>query len=170
MRIYFKISLTSLALAGCLLASSCGGGNQESSSENETTETESSTNESSTAAVADPEAKSDSKGVGRFTSENLGPLDPAMAKKGEAIFVSKCASCHKLDEQKLVGPGLKGITERRTPEWILNMITNPENMTKEDPVAKALFEKHLIQMTFQNVSDDEARQILEYLRQNDGAK
>ena len=40
-------------------------------------------------------------------------------------------------------------------------------MTKEDPVAKALFEKHLIQMTFQNVSDDEARQLLEFLRKND---
>jgi hypothetical protein len=47
------------------------------------------------------------------------------------------------------------------------MITNPEEMTKKDPVAKALFEKHLVQMTFQNVSDDETRQILEFLRKND---
>ena len=157
----------------CLLFG-CGGGNQESSSEDQSTEsateTESSSGTPAVTPVDNPEAKSESKGVGRFSSTEIGPLDKGMAQKGEAIFTTKCASCHKLTEEKLVGPGLKGVTERRTPEWILNMITNPDQMTKEDPVAKALFEKHLIQMTFQNVSDDEARQILEFLRQNDGSK
>ncbi|MNZ88187.1 Cytochrome c2 iso-2 [compost metagenome] len=93
-----------------------------------------------------------------------------MATKGKSVFEAKCSACHKTDDQKIVGPGLKGVTERRTPEWIMNMITNPEEMTKKDPVAKALLEEHLTQMTFQNVTDDEARDILEYLRQNDGAK
>ncbi|MRX48444.1 c-type cytochrome [Pedobacter puniceum] len=119
------------------------------------------------ATVTDTKAKSNSKGVGRFTSVEIGPIDHDLAAKGEAVFTSKCAACHKTTADKVVGPGLKNITNIREPEWIMNMITNPEEMTKKDPVAKALFEEHLVQMTFQNVSDDEARQILEFLRKND---
>ena len=162
------LSLFGVLAIGVLV--SCGGGGGEQSSSESSSSGSSAENQNTGAgveAVADPEAKSESKGVGKFSTVQTGPIDEALAEKGEAIFTSKCASCHRLTEEKLVGPGLKGVTERRTPEWILNMITNPENMTKEDPVAKALFEKHLIQMTFQNVSDDEARQLLEFLRKND---
>jgi mono/diheme cytochrome c family protein len=149
-------------LTGCLtFLYACGGGDSQSAS------TEASAPEETAAAVSDPDAKSDSKGVGKFTDVKLDAVDDAMAAKGEAIFTSKCAACHKMTEEKLVGPGLKGVTERRTPEWVMNMITNPEEMTKKDPVAQALYEKHLVQMTFQNVSDDETRQILEYFRKND---
>ncbi|MEO0169795.1 MAG: cytochrome c, partial [candidate division WOR-3 bacterium] len=81
----------------------------------------------------------------------------------EEIFKTKCSACHKLDE-RYVGPALKGVTKRRTPEWIMNMILNPEEMTKNDPIAKKLLEEYLTQMTFQNVSEDEARAILEYFR------
>jgi hypothetical protein len=49
----------------------------------------------------------------------------------------------------------------------MNMILNPEQMTKEDPVAKKLFVEYLTQMTFQDVSEDDARAILEYLRTNE---
>jgi cytochrome c551/c552 len=122
---------------------------------------------SSATADIDPAAKSESKGVGRFTSVQLGPLDAAMAAKGQAVFVAKCSACHKTTDQKVVGPGLKDVTARRTPEWIMNQITNPIEMEQKDPVGQALLAKHLTQMTFQNVNDDETRQILEFLRQND---
>lgn len=158
-----------LLLSGALLAIitmyGCGGSNSENSSSSSTPATTAPAPEQS--ASVDPDLKSDSKGVGRFTSVEMGPVDNAVATKGEAIFVSKCAACHKTSEEKVVGPGLKNVTQRREPEWIMNMITNPEEMTKNDPVAKALFEKHLIQMTFQNVSDEESRAILEFLRVND---
>ncbi|WP_040540611.1 c-type cytochrome [Pedobacter arcticus] len=144
--------------------SACGG--SENSTEN-TDATTQSADEPAEEAV-DPNAKSDSKGVGKFTSVDVpATIDDAMAAKGQAIFETKCTPCHKLTGEKLVGPGLKNITNLRTPEWIMNMITNPEEMTKKDPIAKALFEEHLIQMVGQNVSDDETRQILEYLRKND---
>ena len=81
----------------------------------------------------------------------------------------KCASCHKLDD-KLVGPPLKDVTKRRKPEWILNMILNPEQMTKENAAAKQLLGQYLTQMTFQNVSINDAYAILEYLRVQDGEK
>ena len=160
-----KLLIIAFILGTTALMYACGGGTENSSAGE--TAAEGSGESEEVVAVTDPEAKSESKGVGRFTSVEVGPIDASMAEKGEAIFASKCAACHKTSDEKIVGPGLQGVTERRTPEWVMNMITNPEEMTKKDPVGKALFEKHLVQMTFQNVSDDETRQILEYLRQND---
>ncbi len=116
----------------------------------------------------DVTAKSDSKGVGKFTDVKLGPLDTAMAGQGSALFQSKCIVCHKSTDEKLIGPGLKGVTQIRTPEWIMNMITDPNDMTATDPVAKALLDQYHTQMAVQ-VSDQEAREILEFLRENDGA-
>ncbi len=111
------------------------------------------------------EAVSD-KGIGPITEVKLGPIDQNLVKKGKEIFDSKCASCHKLEE-KYVGPPLKGVTKRRKPEWIMNMILNPSEMEQKDPVAKQLLSEYLTQMTFQNVSQDDARAILEYLRSVD---
>ena len=149
------------AIIGITFLYACGGSGGQSSTDSTAT--------APTAATADidPAAKSESKGVGRFTSVQLGPIDPAMADKGQPIFVAKCSACHKVTDQKIVGPGLLGVTKRRTPEWIMNQITNPAEMEQKDPVGQALLAKHLTQMTFQNVTDDETRQILEYLRKND---
>lgn len=163
-----KLLITVLSFStGVAFFSACGGSdtNTEEASSTETTATTANDEEE---AVLDPDVKSDGKGVGRFTDVKVDAnIDKAMAEKGQAIFESKCTPCHKTTEEKLVGPGLKNITNLRTPEWIMNMITNPEEMTKKDPVAKALFEKHLVQMTFQNVDDNQTREIYEYLRQND---
>jgi mono/diheme cytochrome c family protein len=150
-----------LAVVAMAFLYACGGSGDQPSTD--------STAAPSSAATADidPAAKSDSKGIGRFTSVQLGPIDPAMADKGQAVFTAKCSACHKVTDQKIVGPGLLGVTNRRTPEWIMNQITNPAEMEQKDPVGQALLAKHLTQMTFQNVTDDETRQILEYLRKND---
>ena len=112
----------------------------------------------------------DSKGVGPITQVNIpATVDAALAAKGKAVFETKCSACHKLDE-RYVGPALGGVTTRRTPEWVMNMILNPVEMTQKDPVAQEMFGEFLIQMTFQNVSQDEARQILEYFREVDSKK
>lgn len=143
-------------------ATSCGGSTEQKSSGSE---------RKSTSAVVeshiDIHAKSDSKGIGKFTVAATQPFDKESAGKGELIYTSKCAGCHTLTETKLIGPGLKGVTEIRTPEWILNMIVNPEEMTQKDPVARALMKEYLVQMTYQGVTDAEAKQLLDYLKQND---
>ena len=125
------------------------------------------TDSAAPAAVIDTKAPSTSKGVGKFTDVKLTAIDPAKAELGKAVFTAKCTACHKLTEVKFVGPGLAGVTKRRTPEWILNMITGPEAMIKTDPVAKKLFEEILTPMANQNVAEDDAMNILEFLRQND---
>lgn len=49
----------------------------------------------------------------------------------------------------------------------MNMILNPGEMTQKDPQAQELLAQFATQMTFQNVSQDEARKILEFFRKND---
>ena len=111
------------------------------------------------------------KGIGEIKSVTLNnPLKPDMVAKGQAIYDMKCAACHKLDEMRVVGPGWKGLTERRKPEWIMNMITNVEIMLDKDPAAQALLEECLMRMPNQNVSIGDARDILEFMYANDGKK
>ena len=98
------------------------------------------------------------------------PLDKAMVTAGKATYDLKCMSCHKLTEDKLVGPGWKNVTKRRQPLWIMNMITNVEMMLETDPEAQKLLELCMVRMPNQNITKDQARQILEFMRSNDGEK
>ncbi|GAA4471131.1 hypothetical protein GCM10023189_61060 [Nibrella saemangeumensis] len=98
------------------------------------------------------------------------PLDQAMVKQGQEIYDVKCGSCHKLDETRIVGPGWKGITQRREPAWIMNMITNVDMMLANDAEAQKLLEQCLVRMPNQNITEPEARSVLEFMRQNDGVK
>ncbi|MBS1585916.1 MAG: cytochrome c [Bacteroidetes bacterium] len=125
----------------------------------------------STPAPAPEAAKpaNDTKGVGKFTNVELThPLDEGMVKQGQAIYELKCASCHKLSTEKLVGPGWKGVTDRRAPEWIMNFATNTDEMLDKDANAKALLEVCMVRMPNQNLKDDEVRHVLEFMRKNDG--
>ena len=113
------------------------------------------------------------RGLGKWTAENVNvgaTLDPTMAAAGEKIQAVKCVSCHKLTEEKLVGPGWKGVTQRRKAEWIMNFITNPDPMIDKDPAVQAQLELCLVRMPNQNLVDTEARQVLEYMRKNDGVQ
>lgn len=115
-----------------------------------------------------PKKEASPKGVGEVKDVQLtDPLDEEMIKSGQMIFDMKCASCHKLSDEKVVGPGWAGITNKRTPEWIMNMITNVDMMLAEDPQAQALLEECLVRMPNQNVSVTDARSILEFMRKND---
>lgn len=110
-----------------------------------------------------------SKGIGRFKDIQLThPLDKDMVAKGQAIFQVKCIACHKLTDEKLVGPGWKGVTDRRTPDWIMNFTTNTQVMLDKDIAAEQLMITCLIRMPNQDLTDDQARQILEFMRSNDG--
>ena len=111
--------------------------------------------------------KSINKGIGPIKNITLeATIDLKKAEKGKQIFEEKCTSCHKLAE-KYVGPPLEGITKKRSPEWILNMILNPEQMIEEDPDAQALFQEYLSKMISQDISKEEAMQIFEYFRSVD---
>jgi len=111
-------------------------------------------------------AATPSKGVGPVKDVKLGALDPKLAEKGKHVFEQKCMACHKFEE-RYVGPALGGVTTRRTPEWIMNMILNPQGMLEKDATAKDLLGEYMTPMTFQNVTEADARAILEYARSVD---
>ena len=103
------------------------------------------------------------KGVGPIQSLTLGDIDDAMVAKGKEIFKAKCTACHKITK-RFVGPPLKGVIQRQTPEWIMNMMLNPEVMVVENAKAKELLIEYSAPMANQNLTEEEARAILEYLR------
>jgi mono/diheme cytochrome c family protein len=153
----YQTKFASLAVAALLFITGCGGGNNK---------TEADDSEAPQSMIAD-EPVDDGQGIGKFKDITLAALDPAIAEQGKVIFEAKCSACHKTTDQKVVGPGLAGVTTKRKAAWILNMITNPVEMTQKDPAAKDLLAEHLTQMTFQDVSDEDAKKLLEYLRYND---
>ncbi|RAJ13888.1 c-type cytochrome [Arenibacter echinorum] len=105
------------------------------------------------------------KGVGPIKSVTFADeIDTELAAKGQKTFSTICVACH-MAEQRLIGPALKGVFERRSPEWVMNMILNPDGMLKEDPIAKALLKEYNnAVMLNQNLSEEDARAVAEYLR------
>jgi mono/diheme cytochrome c family protein len=103
-------------------------------------------------------------GIGPVTEPvTLAALDNAMAGEGEQIFQAKCSLCHKMDE-RYVGPPLGGITERRSPAYIMNMVMNPDGMYTKHPEARKMLAEYMTQMPNLAITQDEARKILEYVR------
>src|ERR1035437_1841594 len=99
-------------------------------------------------------AADDTKGYGKFKDVPINhPLDQNLVATGKTIYDVKCGACHKLTGEKLVGPGWKGVTDRRKPEWIMNFITNTDEMLDKDPAAQSMLEKCMVRMPNQNLSD-----------------
>lgn len=105
------------------------------------------------------------KGIGPIESVTLtAEVNQKMAAHGADVFKKMCTACHR-PNKKFIGPPPTGILERRTPEWVMNMILNPEEMTQKDPLAKALLiEFNGSPMANQNLSEEDARAVLEYFR------
>lgn len=164
-----KKLITVLSLIMAIFFVACGGGEAEKKATTETTEA---TTETKEPASANVEEYDPTRGEGKYDSSNVvvNGLDGAMATKGKAISETKCFSCHKTTDERLVGPGWKDVTKRHTPHWLMNFITNPDPMIDKDPEVQAQLELCLVRMPNQNLAENEAREILEFMRQNDGAK
>jgi cytochrome c551/c552 len=118
-----------------------------------------------------PNPEHEAKGIGKFTNvEIASALDAKMAEAGKGIYDLKCNACHKLTKEKLVGPGWSGVTSRRKAEWIMNFATNTDEMINKDPAAQAMLEECLVRMPNQSLSDEDARNVYEFMRKNDGVK
>lgn len=149
---------------------SCGGDKKiESSTESNSAEASSASAESESTSSGDYDPK---RGLGKYDESNVdvSKFDATMAAEGKKIAEVKCTSCHKPTEEKLVGPGWKGVTTRQTPHWIMNFISNPDPMIDVDPELQKQLELCLVRMPNQGLTDKEARDVLEYMREIDGAK
>lgn len=123
-------------------------------------------NENAATIPADP---MQNKGIGPITKAELGPIDTNKAKAGKEIFDTKCIACHKLNE-RLVGPPLAGTTKRRSPEWIMNLLLNTNEMVEKDPIVQEMVTIYFTKMTSQDLTEVQAWNLLDYLRQVDSKK
>ncbi len=146
----------SATLAGILLLSACGGGEEGTKLPE---------------GVKMPEAVPSSEAGGAATPGligagdlQLGEIDNAMVEKGKTTYDVKCQACHSTSANRVVGPGWKGILEKRKPEWIMNMVLNVDVMLESDPEAQKLLEECLVRMPNQNLSKEEGREVLEFMR------
>ena len=157
----FLIGLATITIISC-------GGDQKT----ETTPTTSTTETTASSESASSGSYDPKRGLGKFdeTNVDVSKFDAAMAAKGKKIAEVKCTSCHKPTEEKLVGPGWKGVTTRQTAHWIMNFITNPDPMINVDPELQKQLEICLVRMPNQGLNETEARQVVEYMREIDGAK
>ena len=152
-----------------VFAASCGGNNSDYNGDNSANKAVN-TDPPKDVPAANP-SYDPNRGEGKYTKVEVGAsLDAARAEGGKKVYDVKCGGCHKLTDEKLVGPGWLGVTSRHAPEWIMNFITNTDVMITKDPKVQAQLEICLVRMPNQNLSDDDARNLLEFMRKNDGIK
>jgi len=103
-------------------------------------------------------------GIGPVTEELPATLvDPARAASGRELFINKCATCHYLDFKK-TGPPLRDVAKRRSPEYILNQILNPDQMGKLHPEGKKLVAQFMQYMTIQGITRENAEDLFNFLK------
>ncbi|WP_121966463.1 cytochrome c [Myroides sp. N17-2] len=168
-----RTSTLPLLIFSSFLIVSCNGKTDKTTSEPEITtnerKVETATDEAKTTSTDNGAPTSerielDNKGFGPVKELKLGDIDKALADKGQEIYKNMCTACHKPDK-KFIGPAPKGILDRRSPEWVMNMILNPEVMIEKDPLAKDLLKEfNGAPMANQNLTEEEARAVLEYFR------
>lgn len=163
-----KFKFLTLLIVVSLLATSCGNTKKEDKHNSESikkeVQKESPKKEKVTSSKMDLTAPTlDNKGIGPIKNVTLAAIDEKMVAKGKELYKTNCTACHKF-KKRYIGPALKGITERRSPEWIMNMMLNADEMLAKDPVAKALIAEYNAPMAQQQISKDDARSILEYFR------
>ena len=144
---------------------SCGGSDNESSEATSDEQPQSMISaEPKTLAEAE-QGWQTNMGVGPITAFELpAEIDQVMADSGKVVYEAKCTACHKPDKD-FIGPAPKGIIARRTPAWVMNMIMDPEGMIAKDPIARQLLIKfNGAPMANQNLTEAEARSVLEYFR------
>ena len=151
-----KYKVLTVAVATAMFMASCGGGDAQQ----DANAPEAAAKEEVKEEVYDPMKD---KGVGPISSVTLGEIDQAMADAGKEKFEAMCMACHKV-EKRFVGPAMAGVTERRSPEWIMNMILDPEGMVANNEAARNLLMEYSAPMANQNLTEEEARNVLEYFR------
>ncbi len=83
---------------------------------------------------------------------------------GQGIFEEKCQVCHSIGAGKVVGPDLKGVTERREVSWLKVQIQFPSVLLEQnDPIAMALLEEFRLPMPDLGLTEQQVEAVIAYL-------
>jgi len=107
--------------------------------------------------------------AGAATLAQASPLGQS-AEEGQALFQAKCAACHTIGGGTLVGPDLQGITARRSRDWLVRWIKEPDKMLAEgDALATQLLQEfNNIPMPNLALTDAQVAAVLTYLESQTG--
>ena len=86
-------------------------------------------------------------------------------KEGESLFKADCSACHAVDRQ-VIGPALKGMSERHEEEWLISWIRNSQALIASgDETAIQIYEEHnkLMMPPFPTYTDDNVRSIIAFV-------
>ena len=166
-----KTILKGTILLISLIMLSCGGKDKEKREDGFSVQRKKAETERPVATNAANEVKASeridltTKGIGPIKSIEIpAEIDQAMAAKGKEVYEQMCLACHRVGK-KFIGPAPNGVLDRRTPEWVMNMILNPQEMVQQDPLAKDLLQEfNGSHMSNQGLTEEQARAIVEYFR------
>jgi nitrate reductase gamma subunit len=88
------------------------------------------------------------------------------AQTGNELFKTHCSACHKTTKEKLVGPGLLDVGQRRTEEWLLAWTKNSQELIASgDSIAVAIFKENnnSIMTPFDFLEDSAILSIYDYI-------
>jgi len=90
---------------------------------------------------------------------------PADVKRGKSLFENKgCSGCHSIGAGRRAGPDLKGVTERRSREWLQKWIKDPDAMLASDSTAQQLLaEAKGIKMVNAHLGDADINALIDFL-------
>ena len=93
-------------------------------------------------------------------------VDSLAVQKGEQIFKTNCVSCHSIGTNALIGPGLKGVTEKRKKDWLKKWINSSSDfIASGDADAIAIYEEYKkVAMTSFYFEDDDFESLYAYLK------
>jgi len=83
------------------------------------------------------------------------------------LFDTQCSGCHTVGGGDGGGPDLKGVTDRRSEEWLESIIIEPDRMTK-DAARQEMIKKYGYEMPNLGISHEDALKVIGWLRGNGG--
>jgi protein SCO1 len=111
----------------------------------------------------DPKWRNEVRTVAVDAASDTGHL--LSAQPGQVLFKKLCSSCHMFKVGNRVGPDLYGVTSRRSNEWLMRFIMNPERVRRQqDPTALALVGKFPgVRMPTLGLTEIDATDLISYL-------
>ena len=110
-------------------------------------------------------------------AENAEQAVAGNAENGASLWKSKkCKNCHNMSSKKKVGPGLAGVTSRRTGSWLRKWLIDPQKTWEENDAEtqelkkwkKGVKNKKKTQMRISSLSESDIADVIAYIKANGG--
>jgi len=111
----------------------------------------------------DPDQRAKAQPIEKASTATF--VDDPSNLPGQALFVKTCGGCHTVGKGRRVGPDLTGVTTRRTRDWLVSYIMEPEKVrAKRDPVAMALAAQYpTVRMPNLGLSELDSSDVIAYI-------